>query len=343
MNRETLRIIDANFNRSREALRAMEDFARFSLNDPVISELAKKLRHDLSQEVSILGLSELLAARNIVEDVGTEISTDSESSRPDGLAVIHAAAKRLTEALRVIEEYGKLEKNDFSGKIESLRYRAYDLEKRIIARANVADRFGQVKLYVLLTQKLCRLDLLETAKMVLEGGANCLQLREKELDDSQLLDLAHSLCRLCHEYSALFLMNDRADLACLSNADGIHLGQTDLPIAQTRQLLRPSSVIGKSSHNLQEAQNALEEGADYLAVGSIFSSTTKPEVAQSGLELVQEVRHICQRPIIAIGGINASNAPAVIQAGASGVAICQAIIGRDDPEKVVRQILQAIG
>ena len=320
----------------------LEEFARFVLNDRNLSELAKNIRHDLSQIVATISSEDLLASRDIIEDVGTVISTGSELKRADHTAVVQAAAKRLTEALRALEEYGKVLEPNFGAAMEKLRYRAYDLEKRLSRRANVNSRFERVKLYVLLTSHYCRGSLLDTARQILAAGADCLQLREKGLEDAELLDLAATISQLCHEHDALFIMNDRADIAYLADADGVHLGQADLPVRKARKILKTRQIIGKSSHSMEEAQNVLDEGVDYLAVGSIFASATKPEVAQSGLELIRSVRAITQCPIIAIGGIDPSNVAQVIEAGASGIALCQAILAQNDPATVTGKILQAI-
>ena len=332
--------MDANFNRAREALRVLEDWARFIVNDARLSGRAKQLRHDLSECLSAIPAGELLAARDTDGDVGTTITTAAEQVRGDAGAVLHAAGRRLSEALRCLEEYSKIEAAQIAGRIESLRYRAYQLEKEITARADVTGRFGQVRLYVLLTEELCRRPILEVAGQVLAGGAQCVQLREKAKSDGQLLTLARQVCVLCHDGGALFIMNDRPDLAVLADADGVHLGQDDLPVAQVRSLIRPGMIVGKSTHSLDEAKDALDEGADYIAVGSIFASATKPEVATSGTALLAAVRRLGERPIIAIGGITAENAAEAMAVGADGVAVCQAVIGADDPAAAAGRIAE---
>src|SRR5690606_5633131 len=145
------RILDANFNRSREALRVMEDYARFVLDDPAGCEAIKRLRHDLAGCMRRLPAEALLAGRDTPGDVGTVISTDAERHRSDAAEVFTAAAKRLPEALRTIEEYAKTMSPDLSTAVEALRYRAYDLEQRIALRGHRAARFARTRLYVLVT------------------------------------------------------------------------------------------------------------------------------------------------------------------------------------------------
>jgi thiamine-phosphate pyrophosphorylase len=316
----------------------MEDFARFVLDDGNLSGQAKQLRHELCQAIALLPGRELLEARNTPGDVGTTITTESERHRPDFLAVVQAAAKRLTEALRCLEEYGKIESPQFAAQIESIRYKSYELEKQLLTRTNPAERFRSVRLYVLLTEELCKLPIRKVAQKVLEGGADCIQLREKNKSDSELLSLAKEICSLCHAHNALFIMNDRLDLALLAGADGVHLGQDDLSVAQARSITGPNFIIGKSTHSLAEAQAALAEGPDYLAVGAIFASPTKPNVFQAGTALLREVAALTNQPIVAIGGITADNVQEAIAAGAQAVAICQAVIAQDDPAEAAEKI-----
>lgn len=337
-----MRILDANFNRAREALRCMEEYGRFVLDDAELSGRAKRLRHELCQAIAELPVFERLAARDTPGDVGTGITTESETRRADFAAVVQAAAKRLTEALRCLEEYGKLESSRFAARMEDIRYQCYDLEKQLLTRGNPAERFGRVRLYVLLTEALCKRPVLETARLVLEGGADAIQLREKDKADGELLGLAKEVRTLCHNHKALFFMNDRVDLAVLAGADGVHLGQEDLPVAAARQVAGPKMILGKSTHSLDELKAALAEGADYIAVGAIFASGTKPQVACGGLELLRQAAAICDRPILAIGGISADNAGEVIEAGARGVAVCQAVIGQEDPAAAAKKIKKQI-
>ena len=314
-------------------MRVLEDFARFVLDDGDLSGLAKRLRHDLSDCIGSLDMPELLASRDTPGDVGTSISTVSELSRADVASVVFAAAKRLSEALRCLAEYTKIHDGQLAGRIELIRYRSYDLEKRLSGRIQLADRFAGVGLYVLLSSRFCAGDILQVAEQVLAGGADCIQLREKDISDAELLELATAVSRLCRQSGVLFVMNDRVDITVLSGADGVHLGQGDLPIAAARRLLPSHVAIGKSTHSIAEATGAIAASADYLAVGSIFASGTKPDVNQSGPALITRIRELCgrRRPIIAIGGITAENAASVIAAGATGVAVCQSVTAAADP------------
>ena len=336
------RIIDANFNRAREALRVLEDYARFTLNDSAISLSAKNLRHELCSILGQLPACDLLTARDTPADVGTQLSTQQELTRSDPLAVAAAAAKRLPEALRCLEEYTKIDNPNIARELEAIRYRAYTLEKQLITHAHRTNRFQNVQIYVILTSKLCKYSILDTATQILAGGCDCIQLREKDLPDSKLIPLAAKICDLCSQAGALFIVNDRPDLAVLTGADGVHLGQQDMPVNQARKILSPNMLAGKSTHTLDEVNRALAESPDYLAVGSIFPSPTKPNITPTGLQLIENTRDIYQGPLIAIGGITAENAPQTLSAGASGVAVCSAVFANDNPKTAISALKNAL-
>src|SRR4051812_23297312 len=186
MNGPVLRILDANFNRAREALRVIEDYARFVLDDDAVCGAFKQLRHDLATATS-RWIDTALLARNTPDDVGTATKTQTELRREDMAAVVIAAGKRLGEALRTIEEYLKTVSPQDAAAVESIRYRFYDLELRVVRTLRPIDRFAAVRLYVLVTESICQRPWLEVATAAVEGGADCLQLREKDLESGELL------------------------------------------------------------------------------------------------------------------------------------------------------------
>jgi thiamine-phosphate pyrophosphorylase len=332
------RILDANFNRAREALRVMEDYARFVLEDPAGSEVLKRCRHDLSACMRRLGGEELVSARDTPGDVGTGLSTPSEAARGDARAVFVAAAKRLPEALRTIEEYAKTVDGDAAAAAEQLRYRAYELEQRVLLRGERSARFSRVRLYVIVTASLCRGDWLATAERAIEGGAECIQLREKDLEDGELLARARRLGALCLERGVLFVMNDRADIARLCDADGVHLGQTDVSPADARRIVGPDRLIGLSTHTPEQLRAAIAAGADYIAVGPMFASTTKPQPHVAGPELLRLAGAETGIPVVPIGGIGGENVDILKASGATRVCVCSAVIGAEDVTAAAREI-----
>jgi thiamine-phosphate pyrophosphorylase len=169
-----------------------------------------------------------------------------------------------------------------------------------------------------------------------------IQLREKGVPDDELLAQAAELRELTDETGRIFIVNDRPDIAAIVGADGVHLGQHDLPIAEARRLLRPGAIIGRSTHSLAEARAAINAGPDYLSIGSVFPSGTK-DVQPVGLETVREVATAVSLPIVAIGGITAENAASVLKAGATCVAVCSAVCDSDDPRSAVAAIRKHLG
>ncbi len=185
--------------------------------------------------------------------------------------------------------------------------------------------------------------LLDVCAAALEGGARALQLRDKEASTRSLLEQARLLLDLCRRKGALFLVNDRVDVALASGAHGVHLGQEDLPLAEARRILGPEKVIGISARTPAEARAALEGGADYVAANLVFPTSTKTDLdGPLGLEGIRALREAVQLPLVAIGGIHEGNAPSVIRAGADGVALVSAVMAAPDPKKAAERILQAV-
>jgi thiamine-phosphate diphosphorylase len=198
-------------------------------------------------------------------------------------------------------------------------------------------------LYAILDRSVARgRDLPELLEAVLAGGCRLVQLREKALPLAELLPLALRLGRRCREVGALLIVNDRADLALAAGADGLHVGQDDLPAQQARALLRPGMILGVSTHDPEQARRAVADGADYVAVGSIFPTTTKAGFQLVGPELIQRARREVPVPLVGIGGITAENAPAVLAAGADAVAVISAICAAPDPEAATRAFLARV-
>ena len=347
MSPDVARIIDANFNRAREAIRVMEDYARFIQNDPAGCEAAKRLRHELAAAYHQMPVDELLSARDTPNDVGTTISTLTERTRQDGCDVLTASAKRLPEALRTIEEYTKTFDAPLAAALEAIRYRAYDLEQRLVLRSQRSARFAKVRLYVLITADLCRKDWRQSAIDAIAGGAGCVQLREKELEDGELLARARELAGICRERGALFIVNDRPDIAALTDADGVHLGQSDMSVAQARRIVGPRRLVGLSTHTPEQFHAAVESQPDYISVGPMFQSTTKPQDHVPGPDLLALAVRETEIPIVAIGGITPQNLPKLAAVIANPaylrcVAACSAVTGADNVRQACATFLKAL-
>jgi len=332
-----LRMLDANANRAREALRVLEDYARYVLDHDDLSGELKEVRHGLAGVVGPW-LGKAILHRDTPGDVGTDHKTAAEGRREDLSAVVTAAGKRLGEALRVIEEALKIQDAAAAGAVEKLRYRFYDLEQKIARTLGRGGRFKNVRLYVLITESLCRRPWLEAAEEAILGGADCLQLREKELEGGELLRRARQLVKLCRGHGVLCIINDRADVAVLCGADGVHVGQGDLPAAEVRKVIGREMILGVSTHQIEQARQAVVDGADYIGAGPIFRSTTKTRDFLPGPAYAREVAGSIRIPAVAIAGITEGNVDEVLATGISAIAVTAAVIGTDDPRQAAQRL-----
>lgn len=339
---ETWRILDAAANRAGEGLRVVEEFARFALDDAHLSCLLKECRHDLAAALAAIPESNRLAARDTLGDVGTAIGTSAEYTRLTPLEVARASFKRVQEALRTLEEYGKLIDSTVAQRIEQLRYRLYTAEKAVLRTANLSERIRDRVLYLLVTSQLCSNELEQTIRGALAAGVGIIQIREKQMPDRELLEHARRVRRITREYDALLIMNDRPDLAVLADADGVHVGQDELMVRDARRIVGPDRLVGVSTHSIEQARQAVLDGADYLGVGPTFPSHTKSFDEFAGLKFVKQVAAEISLPWFAIGGIGAENITSVIDAGATRVAVSQSICGTADPGQAAATLAQSL-
>jgi len=343
-----LRIIDANLNRSSEGLRVLEDVARFLLNDVGLSQRLRTLRHDLAQEIKSLSLG-LLSQRDSVHDVGRPNSKNREltmemTSLQGLLDLVTANAKRVEESLRVVGELAKLPEISSmlnSASFEQMRFALYSLERDLLSRISRRDKMEKMSgLYVILDRQfLAGRSELDVAGQIIGGGARVIQLRDKQGKKGELLILAQKLKELCHQADVLFIINDYLDLAIAVDADGLHVGQEDLPLPVIRRELPIDKIIGCSVKTLPQATKAQAEGADYIAVGSIFPTATKKEATVVGIDMLKELKRTLSTPLVAIGGINQNNIGEVVSAGAGAVAVISAVLSEKDIKKAVQKLV----
>jgi thiamine-phosphate pyrophosphorylase len=337
------RILDAATNRSREALRVVEDYLRFALDDRHLCEICKQMRHDFSGAVEQFAGEDYLSSRDTLADVGTTIETESEYQRPDALSVLQANFLRLQEALRSLEEYSKIAAPEAARQFEALRYRAYTLQRATIITEKSLARLASARLYVLVDGGSSLSDFESFCGRLIEAGVHVLQLRDKSLDDRRLLERACALRRLTQRVPTLMVMNDRPDLAVLSRADGVHVGQEELSVKEVRGIVGPRMLVGVSTHSLQQARDAVLAGANYIGVGPTFPSVTKSFEKFTGAALLEVVAREVRLPAFAIGGINAQNLSEVLASGFRRVAVSGAITHAADPSRAAREMLRALG
>ena len=198
-------------------------------------------------------------------------------------------------------------------------------------------------LYVILDRSVSRgRELDEILDGVIAGGCRMVQLREKTWPSGRLLPIAERLRERCRQAGVTFIVNDRVDLALAVDADGVHLGQDDLPPRAARPLLRRHMQLGLSTHSVAQARIAQADGADYVAVGSMFPTSSKADFELVGPDLVRNARPSVRVPLIGIGGITPENVGQVIEAGADGVAVISGVCAADDPMEATRRFLAAI-
>lgn len=349
MARDARRILDAGSNRAREALRVMEDAARFVLDDRDLTERLKRLRHDLRASLAALPGGELASAahRDAPEDVGSTVTTPGERTRASLREVALAAGKRLGESLRSLEEVAKTVDPAVAARIESLRYRAYDAERTLtLAMGAAPDGFAGWRCCVLLTESLCALPWLDVARRAIEGGADCLQLREKDLPDRELLARARDLVALARGRADV-VINDRPDIAQLAGARGAHLGREDMSIADARRIAGGDLLLGVSTANIEDARRALREGADICGVGPMFPSETKPKERLAGPAYLRDylAHEPPLPPALAISGVSPERIAQLRKAAGGrpfGVAVSGFVCADSDPAQRVREILEAL-
>ncbi len=346
----TLRVIDAAANRAREGIRVVEDFVRFTLDDAHLTRRLKNLRHALTESLSSIGSTPLLAARETLRDVGTNISNASERRRSSPIDVVQANCKRVEEALRTLEEFGKLlpqketvgTQPPLGEQLGQIRYQFYTLEKAVLLTIDSQTRLVDKDLYLLATESLCGGGFEATVRAALAAGVGIVQLREKSMSDRELVERGKRLRKWTQETGALFVMNDRPDLAVLTEADGVHVGQEELTAHEARRIVGPDRLVGISTHTIEQARQAVLDGADYIGVGPVFESSTKQFEDFAGLQFVVQVADEIALPWFAIGGINASNINEVRLAGATRVAVSGAICGGEEPDAATRQLLRSL-
>lgn len=336
------RLLDANLNRAREGLRVVEDWCRLDMQRP---DLVAKLK-DYRQRLGQCHPSTLKQARHAASDPAAGLAHQAQQERATPQQVVAANCARVQEALRVLEEFGRHGAAELAATAATIRYGIYDLETAILVNQDRHHALRQARLY-LVTQPVP--DVLAVVKACLEAGLRLVQYREKSpqpggcgVTDLQRFRTATALRQLCWDHGALFIVNDRVDLALSVEADGVHLGQGDLPPLAARRLLGPERLIGRSTHCLDHLRQAIADGCDYVGVGPIHATPTKPDRSPVGLDYVRQATARSSIPCFAIGGVNVENAHQAMGSGAHGIAVVRTLMSTLDPGAVTRQLLQRI-
>lgn len=330
------RIIDANLNRATEGLRVIEEIARFILSDAELSARLKTIRHEL-QKFFDVEYDILLDSRDTLNDVGCNIINPDKKESLD--SIFKANFKRVEEAFRVLNQYASLD--------DSYRYRIYTIEKEMRSKLKLDYKkifLNDKKLYLVTNSDNFESDeiFLDKVALSIKSGVDIVQLREKNTTSKRFIYLAQRIRELTSHFGAAFIVNDRVDIAKISNADGVHLGQDDIPVSYAREILGDNAIIGVSTHCPEHAKKAITDGADYIGVGPVFKTPTKPSKDPVGLEYVKWAADNVNIPFFAIGSIDTANIKEVVEAGAKRVAVIRAIMYADDIESNCKILKSAL-
>ncbi len=315
-------LLDANLARVKEGLRVMEDIVRFVFADKELFEAVKVLRHSLSQTEIWFGTGHIIRAR-FGTDIGTEQSTKTEFERSSMYSIIRANASRVTEALRTLEEFAKIYTNKNAFLFQKARYQVYALERDLMMRTPhfyLYQYFEEGVVYPIS-------DSIEELKDYIDAGAKVVQLRDKSENKQLIQQKVKELCRyLQKRYSegkekVVFILNDHVDLATRLPVDGVHIGQEDMEVNRARIQIGSNKIIGRSTHNSEQANRAVLEGVDYIGVGPVYATPTKSERKAIGLDTLEIIAETVPLPLVAIGGIDPGNVREIYAQGVRNVAV----------------------
>ena len=330
------RIIDVNINRATEALRALEEIARFYLNNKNLCEKLKNMRHFICIFFDN-DYVELLNSRDTENDVGVDIENPTKEGRCLNIEnIFKSNIKRLQQSLRMLTEYGNLK--------DDLRYESYTIEKEMYEALKMNIKkylLDKRKLYLVTNSDAFNSDdeFLDRVALALKNGVDVIQLREKNRPAKEIIELGYKIRELASNFNALFIVNDRIDIAKITKADGVHLGQDDISLKIAREILGDDFIIGISTHCPDDAKRAMDGGADYIGVGPVFKTPTKPGRIPVGLDYVKWASENVDIPFFAIGSIEPDNIDDVIKAGAKRVAVVRAIMNSTNPEENIEKFL----
>lgn len=327
-----MRIIDVNVNRAVEGVRVVEEITRFVLEDKELTAELKGMRSEVRRVIAKMGEREAIA------DVGRKVYSESEGKRASIIDIFSANAKRVQEALRVLEEFSKVISSKYGAKFKQLRFRFYDLEKRLYFKLLRRIKLD-FDLYVV-TDPIR--DHVKVAKAVIAGGGKALQLRDKTVSKSQLIKWARQIVKLTKKAGVTFIVNDYPDIAKMVDADGVHVGQGFRSISKLRKILGEDKIIGVSVQTLKQAKKAEKEGADYVSVSAIFATPMKKDAKAAGSGTLRQIVKNISIPVVAIGGIDRSNLRRVLATGCQRIAVIRAVLGKKDMRKAISAIRRAM-
>lgn len=332
------RIIDANINRVSEGIRVLEDISRFILENKVITKELRNLRHLTRKSFKD---DNLINYRDSINDIGFELSKSSKLDNKESIEnLVRANFKRVQEGLRCIEESLRiLGHYDISKIYENIRYSSYNIEKKFFKRKQILNS----DIYSITGEEFSLgRNNVAIVKSLIDAGIKIIQYREKNKTKKEKLKECLEIKEITDEAGVTFIINDDIDIALAIKADGIHIGQEDMPIKEVRKLVG-KMIIGVSTHNPEQAKEAVAEGADYIGVGPVFKTKTKANVELSeGLKYVKWVSENIKIPYVVIGGINEENIHLVKNEGAKCFAMISDIVRAEDIKGKINSIREKL-
>lgn len=342
---EVWRAIDASMNRAGEALRVLEDLARFVGDDAGLTRLAKDLRHDLAAAAAA-GLGPRVFLRDVTGDVGAGMTAAAPLGRRSPGDVLAANSARAAQALRSLEELAPLVAADAAGRFEPLRYRVYGLERLLAAVVRAGDLLADARLCVLLDGRTEPRDFVRLVESLFEAGVRLVQIRDKSLAAAALVERAREAVaiarRRCPEGDGLIIVNDRADVAVAADAAGVHVGAEDIAVESARRVVGPRRIVGRTAHGLAEARAGRDAGADYLGVGPCFPSDTKAFSSFAPREFLAAVARDSGLPVFAIGGVTLGRLDEIMALGIRRVAVAGAVTAAADPAAAAAAFIERL-
>ncbi|MGM0508102.1 MAG: thiamine phosphate synthase [Fusobacteriota bacterium] len=330
------RILDANVNRVSEGVRVLEDISRFYFENKKITANLRNFRHEVRNILAAFDY-EMIKVRDSEHDIGVNISQKSNLDKKSSLKnLIFANFKRVTEGLRVLEESLKIiDKYTLGKEIEALRYKGYYIEKSLLQLLKPKIPKG---LYGITSGNSSNEKTnIEVVEDMIKGGIKIIQYRSKNSSFKKKYEECKEIRKLTKKAGVTFIINDHIDLVLITDADGVHLGQDDIPVREARNILGDDKIIGLSTHSEKQAKKALELNVNYIGVGPIFKTPTKENYDPVGFEYLDYVQNNINIPYVAIGGINISNLKDVISKGAKRIAMVREISDAKDISQKIKE------
>ena len=329
-------VIDANLNRVAEGLRVLEDICRFVFRDAGLQQKIKKSRHRIN---TLVPVQTVIAKRSSLDDVGFSATGLLEERRTGSDDLVRANSKRVQEGTRVLEELFKTTDMTLSREMKNIRYEAYEYERILLVYCH-RPRL-EAGLYLILTDPPAGYE--KMAEYAVEAGIPALQLRYKGDDQRHHLDLAQKVREITKNSKTLCIINDRPDIALMVGADGVHIGQSDLPPVSVRKCVGDRMLLGLSTHNLEQVNRSITEPVDYIGIGPLYTTTSKekpdpvtePEIVLSALDAVH-----C--PVVAIGGLTIERIKALESGSCRNVAVISEVAMAENPLLAMQTIQKII-